>query len=152
MIEWGIVMLRYRTPRVAEWSVRQVRRHEIRSTLRGVYPFGGMSRARSEMIWSVKVSFRHYLCHGKRTIPRISGGIISREARFFSGILGSSLTGSGGAGGWCGSHAQPLEKEFPSRRRSLKLLLLLCLRPASGICFHPRKAPHGQQKSGPCEG
>lgn len=57
-MECGKVMFRYKTPKVAACKVWDESRHEIKSTFRGVYPFGGRSTARLEMIWSISVSIR----------------------------------------------------------------------------------------------
>ena len=53
-MECGKVMLRYNTPRVAACNVWEVNRQEIKSTFRGVQPFGGMSNAKLEMICSTE--------------------------------------------------------------------------------------------------
>ena len=41
--EWGIVIWLYKVANVAEWMPRDVRSRDIRSTFRGVKPFGGIS-------------------------------------------------------------------------------------------------------------
>ena len=50
ILEWGIVMLRYKVLNVATCSVLDVNSSDMRSTFRRVMPLGGTSRARRLMM------------------------------------------------------------------------------------------------------
>lgn len=117
MMEWGMVMCLYSTPRVAECRVRQVNRQDIKSTFRGVYPFGGISRARCDIISS-----------------SISTGSLSRQALLVTLGAGRRISSTSSWSSFCcccccafdgsglgtsSSHAHPLAWVPPSRRRSL---------------------------------